>query len=214
MCYLGLSEREEMEIFNIINSKAKGLSRSLLDFHDATLAGDLADERPELYVALCLNDEPDSPWYRQLNLGGRATSGLMRRASLRTMQKAIKGFLGQTRILKAHRADAVARIVLDFWSAISVLLRDQWAQPQQSLLCKGVGVYALMGIAGDLVNEATATTCYKAYFRNKLADFILDIDWTNKGPLGGLGGGAGVKSALVFLRNARGKRPLRQVING
>src|SRR5262249_53988597 len=46
MSYIGLSEREEMEIFKIINSKAKGLSTSLLDFHEATLAGDLAAERP------------------------------------------------------------------------------------------------------------------------------------------------------------------------
>ena len=44
MCYLGLSERDELEVFNVINSKAKGLSTSLLDFHEATLAGDLAAE--------------------------------------------------------------------------------------------------------------------------------------------------------------------------
>ena len=40
MCFIGLSEREEMEIFNVINSKAKGLSSSLLDFHDAQLSTD------------------------------------------------------------------------------------------------------------------------------------------------------------------------------
>ena len=42
MCFLGLTEREEMEVFNVINSKAKGLSTSLLDFHDSRLATDLA----------------------------------------------------------------------------------------------------------------------------------------------------------------------------
>jgi DGQHR domain-containing protein len=52
MCYLGLSELEELEIFNVINSKAKGLSSSLLDFHDATLSADLAEERPELLISL------------------------------------------------------------------------------------------------------------------------------------------------------------------
>jgi DNA sulfur modification protein DndB len=51
MCFLGLTEREEMEVFNVINSKAKGLSTSLLDFHDATLAADLASDRPELFIA-------------------------------------------------------------------------------------------------------------------------------------------------------------------
>src|SRR4029077_16288413 len=52
MCFLGLTAREEMEVFRIINSKAKGLSTSLLDFHDAQLATDLCQERPELFIAL------------------------------------------------------------------------------------------------------------------------------------------------------------------
>jgi DNA sulfur modification protein DndB len=42
MTFLGLDEREEMEIFSVINSKARGLSNSLLDYHEASLAGDLA----------------------------------------------------------------------------------------------------------------------------------------------------------------------------
>ena len=67
---------KSMEVFNIINSKAKGLSTSLLDFHDATLATDLARERPELFIALHLNNNSDSPWYRQLDLGGSSTLGL------------------------------------------------------------------------------------------------------------------------------------------
>jgi DNA sulfur modification protein DndB len=214
MCFLGLTEREEMEVFNVINSKAKGLSTSLLDFHDATLAGDLASERPELFVALHLNNDTQSPWYRQLNLGGHTTSGLTRRASLRTMQKAIKRFLKQTKILQKQRPDVVAQMVLDFWSAIALLLRDGWDNPRRNLLCKGVGVYALMGIAGDLVNEAGTTVIDKRYFINKLSDFILDVDWSTNGPFTGLGGEAGVKAALSVLRSGRGKGQLRIVSNG
>src|SRR5207302_7329301 len=85
MCFIGLTEREEMEVFNVINSKARGLSTSLLDFHDAQLSTDLAHERPELFISLFLKNEPSSPWHRQLDLGGDSTSGLTRRASLRTM---------------------------------------------------------------------------------------------------------------------------------
>ena len=214
MCFLGLTEREEMEVFNVINSKAKGLSTSLLDFHDATLAGDLASERPELFVALHLNNDSQSPWYRQLNLGGHTTSGLTRRASLRTMQKAIKKFLTQTKILQRQRPDVVAQIVLDFWAAVALLLRDAWDNPRRSLLCKGVGVYALMGIAGDLVNEAGSAVIDKRHFSNKLADFILDVDWSTAGPFSGLGGEAGVKTALGVLRSGRGKGQLKVISNG
>lgn len=214
MCYLGLSMREEMEVFNVINSKAKGLSSSLLDFHDATLTQDLAGERPELFIALYLNNSSESPWYRQMDLGGATTSGLMRRASLRTMQKAIKGFLKQTNILGQHSPEAVAHIVLDFWSAVAFLLPESWDNPRRSLATKGVGVYSLMGIAGDLYLESISHQVDKRYFVTKLAEFLTDADWTTTGPFKGFGGQAGVKRALELLRSMREKRRLRIVSNG
>ena len=212
MCFVGLTEREEMEVFNIINSKAKGLSTSLLDFHDATLATDLARERPELFIALHLNNNSDSPWYRQLDLGGSSTSGLMRRASLRTMQKAVKRFFGQTKILRLHNPAAAAQIVLDFWGAVAIVLREAWDSPRQYLINKGVGVYALMGIAGDLYLENMGEGCDKRYFTTKLAEFITDIDWSSQGPLKGFGGEGGVNSALSLIREKR-KRPRIKVLS-
>ena len=105
-----------MEVFNVINSKAKGLSASLLDFHDAQLASDLVGDRPELFIALYLNNETGSPWYRQLDLGGNATSGLGRRASLRTMQKAVKVSSIARVCYHGRSPEATARLVLDFWA--------------------------------------------------------------------------------------------------
>jgi DGQHR domain-containing protein len=215
MTYIGLSAQEEMEVFNIINSKARGLSASLLDFHDATLATDLAADRPELFVALHLKDNPASPWYRQVDLGGSSTSGLMRRASLRTMQKAIKRFLMQTKILQESGADVATQTILNFWAAVVVVLRAAWDEPRRHLITKGVGVYALTTIAGDLYLEYDGPDQPpdKHYFVAKLAEFITDIDWTNKGPLSGFGGQSGVMSALSVIRNARAKA-LWKVANG
>lgn len=216
MTFLGLSEKEEMEVFNVINSKAKGLSTSLLDFHDASLATDLATERPELYIALHLNNNSESPWYRQLDLGGSSTSGMLRRASLRTMQKAVKRFLRQTKILSKSSPDFAARIVLDFWVAISLLLREPWENPRRHLINKGVGVYALMTMAGDLYQEAESIgqTCDKRFLLGRLSEFITDIDWSSTGQLAGLGGEAGVKSALALIRSVRNKKKLKVVPRG
>ena len=214
MCFIGLTEREEMEVFNVINSKAKGLSTSLLDFHDATLTRDLAGERPELFIALHLNNNVESPWYRQLDLGGASTSGLMRRASLRTMQKAVKKFLSQTRILRAQNPETAARIVLDFWSAVAFVLREAWDSPRHYLINKGVGVYALMTIAGDLYSENALHVCDKRYFITKLSEFIADLDWSSQGPLRGFGGESGVKSVVTLIREKRGTPHLRAVSHG
>ena len=215
MCYIGLTEREELEIFSVINSKARGLSTSLLDFHASTLATNLAEERPELLIALHLNTDPASPWHRQLDLGGRSTSGMQRRASLRTMQKAVKHFLAQTRALKSTPADTVAAVVLAFWSAVAYVLDEAWANPRRHLLNKGVGVYALMAIAGDLVQEAgDIRLCDKRYFVARLAEFLPAVDWSAVGDLRGLGGEAGVKQAATLIRNVKKTRLLKVVDRG
>ena len=212
MCFLGLTVREETEVFNTINSKAKGLSTSLLDFHDAQLTGDLANDRPELFVALHLNNDPESPWCRQLDLGGNSTSGLKRRASLRTMQKAIKRFLNDTRILNTRSAEDAAQVILSFWRAVAQVLPEQWANTRNHVLNKGVGVYALMDVAADIYNESKKTTQIdRRYFVNSLSDFAGQVDWSTGGPLRGLGGEGGVQIAVDYLRDIRQRTRLKVV---
>lgn len=211
MTFVGLSEREEMEIFGIINGKAKGLSNSLLDFHDAQLCSDIASERPELLVALHLKNEPSSPWYNRLDLGGNQVSGLERRASLRTMQKACRIL---TKRLKPAAADEVARIAHDFWRAVALVMPDAFAKPRRSLVTKGIGVYALSELAADFVQEASAgTRCDVAYFTAIVGDLAPLLDWSNDGPLGGLGGEGGASRAADILRQIR-RRPHLKVANG
>lgn len=215
MCFIGLSPREEMEIFNVINSKAKGLSTSLLDFHDAQLSLDLATDRPELFIALFLRNDVQSPWHRELDLGGASSSGMNRRASLRTLQKAIKRFLTKTKIARTKSIEVAAQTVLDFWAAVAIALSDQWSKPRKHLVTKGIGVYALMDLAADLYNEAQAgQVCDKRYFAAALADFAGEFDWSTEGPLKGLGGEGGVKTAVDLVREARRKLKFKVVVNG
>src|SRR5260370_15525448 len=135
----------------------------------------------------------------------------MRRASLRTIQKAVKRFLGQTKALRVHTPEAAAQIVLDFWAAVAVVLREAWDNPRQYLINKGVGVYALMTIAGDLYLETMGQGCDKRYFVTKLAEFITDIDWTSQVPMKGLGGEGGVASVVSLVRDRRKKRQFKVV---
>ncbi len=211
MTFIGLSEREEMEIFGIINGKAKGLSNSLLDFHDAQLCADLSTERPELLVALHLKNEPTSPWYNRLDLGGKQVSGLERRASLRTMQKACRIL---TRRLRPRSAEELARIAHDFWCAVAMVMPDAFVKPRKSLVTKGIGVYALSELATDIVLEArSGIRCDVGYFAAVLGDFAVTVDWSSEGPLAGLGGEGGARRAADILRQAR-RRPLLKVANG
>jgi DNA sulfur modification protein DndB len=213
MCFIGLSVREEMEIFKVINGKAKGLSTSILDFHDASMSSGLWQDRPELYISLQLHSVAESPWCKQLDLGGRATSGLRRRASLRTMQKAVKRFLNQTKLYKMESGTTSAEVVISFWAALALVLPTEWNSPRAYLVNKGIGVYALMTIAADIYSESNGQTCDRKYFVGKLSEFLTLVDWGQNGPLKGLGGEGGVSAAVAIIRRARANRGLK-VVNG
>jgi DNA sulfur modification protein DndB len=215
MSFIGLTEREEMEVFNTINSKAKGLSASLLDFHDAQLCSDLAADRPELFIALYLRNEPQSPWFGQLDLGGDGNTGLTRRASLRTIQKAVKRFLVKSQIERAYRTEAIARVVMNFWIAVSDVFHHEWTHPRKFLITKGIGVYCLMDLAADLYREApTRCRLDRSYFSARLSDFANELEWSSEGPLKGLGGEGGVAAATDILRACRLKSTLKVAANG
>jgi DNA sulfur modification protein DndB len=217
MTYIGLSAKSEMTVFSTINGKAKGLSSSLLDVHEARLTKDLGRERPELYIALKLQEDELSPWYQRLDLGGNNTSGMKRRASLRTMQKAIKRFVIESKAMNSDDVDAAYYSIRAFWTAISVVLSSQWDDPRKHLITKGIGVYTLSSIAAELYKDAKreSKNVNKDFYCERLSDFILDIDWSNSGDLKGLGGVGGVRHALDLLlrkkhRSELNKRRLAQ----
>jgi len=209
MTFIGLSLREEMQIFNIINGKAKGLTSSLLDYHESRLAADLAAQRPELYIALQMHERPESPWYKHLDLGGDKTIGLARKASLRTMQKAVKKFLSVSNILQHATPEEALEVVLHFWQAVAGLLELQWREPHKHLLTKGVGVYGLMTLAGTIYAEISdhAAVPTKQDFCDLLAPFIFRADWGRKGDLKGFGGESGAQQAFEFLNQLRKQTP-------
>lgn len=216
MTFIGLTQRDEMEVFNRINSKAKGLSSSLLDFHQSKLASDLSKANPALFVALQLNERADSPWHRSLDLGGARTVGMNRRASLRTMQLAARRYIRECNLQGPIDAQMLADTAVRFWGAVAKVLSAPWADPRKHLLTKGIGVYALMSIAGDLVREAQqrALSCDDPYFLGALDDFLPKIDWSNEGDLKGLGGGGGADEATKVLRDVRRQKNMRLVARG
>jgi len=216
MTYIDLTAEEEMEIFKTINSKAKGLSSSLLDFHEARLTKDLVKTKPELYIALRLNENPESPWYQRLDLGGNRTVGPHRLASYRTMQKAVKRFLKESQIYQNGNPVDAEIVVTAFWNAVKFVLKPQWETPRKNFLTKGIGVYSLMSIAADLYKESLSKKTYSIedYFIASLSDFAPHINWSNSGPLQGYGGISGVEKALEYIRNERLKLKLKLVSHG
>jgi DNA sulfur modification protein DndB len=210
MVFIGLSENEEMDIFRTINGKAKGLSSSLLDFTAAkTLGADLAEVDPALFIAIGLNSEPSSPWFRRLDLGGGNTIGPKRVASLRTMHQAVNRMLKVAKPEQPWGAGRLLEQAIAFWNAVKIVLPAEWAAPRQHMLIKGIGVYSLMSLAGQLISESESRPPTVDYFVSKLSDFIEQIDWSNHGPLEGYGGAKGADMAFKMILEIRKENYLR-----
>jgi DGQHR domain-containing protein len=209
-CYLGLTAEEEMRIFNVINSKAKGLSPSLLDYHDTQLLHDVAKERPELFIAKKLNDDPASVWHNRLKLGGAATQGTHRRVTLRGMRHGVALFL-QNALIRNLPILEQYEIVSAFWRAVTNAWPEAWNQPRQHLVTKGIGVQGLSVLAGDIVKlamdagEEPTIVTFERYLGR-----LTTTDWSSTGSFKGLGGRHGAQE--VHERLARAlltRRPLK-----
>ena len=206
MIYVGLSVIEEMAVFNIINAKSKGLSRSLTDYHDLKLIDNVEQEKPELVVAIHLNQDVESPWHMQLDIGGNRASGMKRRASYRTMQNAVKRFLREVPIEYFDSVEVLFDVLKAFWCAVAIVLEEEWKNPRKHFITKGIGVYALSSIAADLCKESInegRDFPNQPQFITQLERFLSALDWSSSGPLKGLGGESGVSEALRLIRKNR-----------
>ena len=121
------------------------------------------------------------------------------------MQTAVKRFIRGAGWKGEPNASEIAATAVDFWRAVAFVLPDQWGSPREHVLVKGIGVYALMSLAGLFTAEAVAEGAPPKfdYFVSRLSDFIEQVDWSNEGPLRGYGGAAGADAAFAMLIQTR-----------
>lgn len=204
MAYIGLNLRQELAIFNVINSKAKGLSSSLTDYHESKLLDNLATEAPHLYIGRRLNEDPSSPWYRMIRYGGETTSGLKRRASLRMVQKTVATFLTHTRGLDLGGLEQRYQMVRCYWQAVKETFPDEWTGHRHHLITKGVGLYSLMQVFADIVRANPRAVFSSEYYKQILRPLSGKFDWSSDGRFAYVGGRKGAQDVYAALREGLG----------
>ena len=200
MTFVGLDLRDEMAMFTVINSKAKGLSSSLTDYHESNLLNDLATAAPHLYIAKKLNTDPTSPWFKLIRYGGETTSGLKRRTSLRMMQKTVSRFLSNTKDIALGDVEDKYSLISDYWTAISKLFPSEWRDHRHHLLTKGVGLYSLMLLLADIVRRNPNALFADSFFHSQLEPLQGQINWSSKGMFADAGGQKGATEIHTVLK--------------
>jgi DNA sulfur modification protein DndB len=204
MAFIGLDLRSEMSMFTIINSKARGLSSSLTDFHISNLMEDLAAEAPHLFLARRLNEDPQSPWFKRIRCGGHRTSGLKRCTSLRMMQHAIQRFLVQTSCQNMMSIENVALLLIAYWQAVSIVFEKEWSNHRNYMITKGVGLYGLMQLLGTIINSRTCDNNSESCFIKLLSPLKEQIDWGTGGTFSSAGGHKGASKVYTILKEVLG----------
>lgn len=204
MAFLGLNLRDEMAMFTVINSKARGLSSSLTDFHRSNLVQDLATEVPHLFLARRMNDDPLSPWFKCIRCGGQSTSGLKRRTSLRMMQHAIQRFLNQTQCLQKMSVEAAAQLLIAYWRAVAALFDTEWTNHRTHLITKGVGLYGLTLLLGSIVNAGDCKNWTEGVFAERLKVLRGQVDWGAAGTFCSACGHKGAGEVHAVLKGLMG----------
>jgi len=204
MAFIGLDLRNEMAMFTIINSRAKGLSSSLTDYHRSNLAVNLSEDVPELYLARKLNEDTRSPWKGLIKYGGQSTSGLKRRTSLRMMQKAIKRVLARSKCIDNLGIEGSYEMLLAYWNAVGTVFHEAWADSRSSLITKGVGLYALSQLLVSFLGKSKKIEYNESYFIQALKPLASQVDWGTHGLFSNAGGQKGAAEACETLKRILG----------
>jgi len=87
------------------------------------------------------------------------------------------------------------------------VLENEWLNPRNHLIAKGLGVYAFSSIASDIFKQCQGKgiETSEENIAAALSDFINDFDWSTTGDFKGLGGEKGVNEALAIIRKSRKK---------
>lgn len=204
MAFVGLGLREEMAQFFVINSKARGLTSSLTDYHESNLITNLVADAPHLYITRKLNDDPESPWYKVIRLGGETTSGLKRKTSFRMMQSTVSRFLHKVEECKLGSVDEIYQIILSYWRAVHTTFETEWENHRGHLITKGIGLYSLMEVLTELVLLNPEQNFSEQFFTAHLKKIVGRVDWSSDGTFSSIGGAKGAHSAFKFISKEMG----------
>jgi DNA sulfur modification protein DndB len=180
-----LDEDEEIKLFDIINSKAKGIGTSLSKYLNRN-NDDIS------WVATNLILKPNSPFYYKGTLIGKRNNS--RHITLQNLYNVVN-LLTKNSALEEIPKEKLLSITLFYFESIRILLPEQWNDNKSFRLSHAISLYALAIAGNDLINNNFLKKSQQpdsTKILSKLNNLTL-IDWSNNGDLKYLKGIGGSK---------------------
>lgn len=180
-----LDEDEEIKLFDIINSKAKGIGTSLSKYLNRN-----SDEVS--WVATNLILKPNSPFYNKGTLLGKRNNS--RHITLQNLHNVVS-LLTKNSLLEELPKEKLLSITLFYFESISKLLPEQWMDNKSFRLSHAISLYALAMAGNEIINENFLKKSQQPDSNKVLSKLnnLTQIDWSNNGDLKYLKGIGGSK---------------------
>lgn len=199
MSYIGLEIRDEMALFTVINSKAKGLNSSLTDYHESRLVEEAYRDAPHLWIARKLSEDCESPWYHAVRLGGENTSGLFRRTSLRMLQTAVRHALPALQRVGINDPFDQYAAIRSYWIAVKMIFPKEWSDHRHHLLTKGIGLYSLTSLFCAILPTLPHQYQDQEGYAREVSRLAGLVDWSSTGEFSNAGGKKGANEVFFQL---------------
>ena len=162
--FLSIDVAEQAKQFKIINSKQKGVPTSLLyDLLDLTKDGTYVQQRGH-ELATKLNEDPESPWYGQVDLTGSGDT-LVTQTRVVT---AVENLISERGALFQYSEEEQYGILRNYFTGIKTIFASDWGN-KNSVLTKALGFSAWL-----IVLPQVLTACLQR-FQNFTVKSIVTV---------------------------------------
>jgi DGQHR domain-containing protein len=214
---LGLTQEQEAQLFLDINGNQKGMSTSHLDNLQYRLSPERAviEKHFDLYVAERLCDDSRSPFFGLIHKGGERkgagetnrSQGLKRHVNLRSLKAGIGRLLKRSGYLQyLPKGDSQYAVIRCYWTAVREVFHQDWRNPKDSLLLKGIGITVMALLGADVIDRCLLA---KDPSQERMAEYLKTVariaDWSSQGEFGAYSGQKGAEKAAKQLREALAK---------
>ncbi|MEQ6353199.1 DGQHR domain-containing protein [Lysinibacillus sp. M3] len=180
-----LDEDEEIKLFDVINSKAKGIGTSLSRYLNR-------DNDDNSWVATNLILKPESPFFSKGTLIGRRTKE--KNVTLQNLYNIIKLLTKKSSLANLSK-ERKLNLALFYFNLIKELFPDQWEDNQLYRMTHITCLNALAIVGNKIINENYLIKSQQpdSVKIAKLLTNLKEIDWLTTGNLKYLKGAAGSK---------------------
>lgn len=206
---VGLDRKEEAALFGDINGNAVKMNTSHLDHLRYRIVGEEAMKKEEvpLWIAEELVQDPDSPFYNCVYLGGKRTKGRIYILSLNTLKEGVATLLNQSRELPKEEIpfELKSKAIKSFWRAVKNTFLDDWTnllkKSRSNLLLSAFGYVALSKLGGDIIDRSMHHVSPTIdYMQQQMVGIKNKIKWAKDGTFKGYGGKGGSDRAYEEMK--------------